>query len=139
MMRVGTHGELFRCRHGAKVAAVAWSPTGSRLASADNGGGVYVWDGAGHKQGALVGHRGLVQALAWSPDGTLLASAGEDTKIRIWRSADHGLVHVLRGHRDLIRTLAWSPDGAYLASASDDRTIRLWDSSGQLDLTLGGP
>jgi WD40 repeat protein len=70
------------------VAALAWSPDGSRLASGGSGGSAQLRDGL---SGSVLGETAAAQAggvvsLSWSPDGTRLASGGIDGTVRIWRS-----------------------------------------------------
>jgi WD40 repeat protein/tRNA A-37 threonylcarbamoyl transferase component Bud32 len=128
--------------HGADVAAVAFSRDGRWLGSADQGGGVYLWDLASGQGRRLDGHAPHgVTLLTFSPDGGRLAVGSKDKTVRVWEVAS-GSVQVLRGHEGLVTGLAFSPDGQRLVSASDDHTLRFWDlESGQgrrVDVSGGG-
>jgi WD40 repeat protein len=66
-----------------QASAVAFSPDGRRLASAERI--VTVWDvEARTPTHSFTGHTAVVRSLAFSPDGALLASAGEDRVIALW-------------------------------------------------------
>src|SRR6266446_747188 len=116
--------------HSAGVMEVAWSPDGTRLASASNDGTAQVWGAAngGHVY-TYRGHADAVWGVAWSPDGTRIVSGSGnidngrgDTTAQVWDAANGGHILIYRGHSGPIWTVAWSPDGTRIASGSADKT-----------------
>jgi WD40 repeat protein len=111
-----------------QVLAVAWHPTGRRLAIGSSNWTAHIWDMAGPTMGAVLrGHRGEVRAVAWSPDGRGLATASDDRTSRIWDPGSGKAIATLTGHTAEVNGVAWSPDGNRMATASSDRTVRLWN------------
>jgi WD40 repeat protein len=70
--------------HNDQVSSVAFSPDGTRLASA-SGPIMKVWDAlTGQEILTLKGHNDRVSSVAFSPDGKRLASASEERTVRVW-------------------------------------------------------
>ena len=71
--------------HTDDITALAFSPEGSILASAERNNIIRLWDSnTGKLLGTLINeHRGIT-TLAISPDGTILASGGQDGMIDFW-------------------------------------------------------
>lgn len=120
--------ELYR--HETKVTAVAYSPDGRWIASAELDGAIRLWDVAASRMAAqLLGHTDDVNDVAFSPESRLLASAGDDQVVRIWKIDGSGPPRILSDFSNLAAYgVAFSPDGVLLAVASEDAKVRLWDT-----------
>ena len=71
--------------HEGWVAALAFSPDGSLLATGSHDQTIKLWDSStGWELTTLSGHTGNVYSVAFSPDGTLLASGSLDGTVRLW-------------------------------------------------------
>jgi WD40 repeat protein len=132
----------FSTQHtGIAIFGLAFSPDGTRVATASDDQTAKVWDAATGRQLLVIDHGAPLSGLAFSPDGERLATAGEDAA-RVWDSASGQQLLVLTGHEDAIRTgsihpggvigVLFTPDGKRLVTAGADGTARLWDAeSGQ--------
>jgi eukaryotic-like serine/threonine-protein kinase len=117
--------------HTEFVAAVSWSPDGSRIASGGDDRMVRIWDPAtAQPVHRLAGHTGWVDAVAWAPRGSRVASSGHDGTLRIWDGATGRALAVGPGAEDAgLLDVSWSPDGSHLLTAGADRNITVWDAT----------
>ncbi len=110
------------------IQQVIFSPDGTKLYSASEGGRVNVADVAtGRELDAWKGHAGTVLTIAISADGKTLASGGEDRTIRLWNTGTGAELARWEAHDDSVTALAFSPDGNTLVSGSTDGTLKLWN------------
>jgi WD40 repeat protein len=126
--------------------AIAFSPDGKYLATANWGKTAWVWDltssrdvtQVSHKdedkaysvsgrEVTHVSHEDNVNTIAFSPDGKYLATASRDKTARVWDLSTGSEVGRIT-HEDNVVAVAFSPDGKYLATASNDKTaqVQLW-------------
>jgi WD40 repeat protein/predicted Ser/Thr protein kinase len=123
--------------HPGRVYAVAWSPNGKQLASADQEGSVRVWNLVDGTE-VLQFTAGSVLALAWSPDGLYLGTAGRGKvlvwdansgkQVKSWTVPDNSAFafnHVLM--QTWGQSLAWSPNSNRLALVDGEGKVRVWD------------
>ncbi|PYK98465.1 MAG: hypothetical protein DME19_12415 [Verrucomicrobia bacterium] len=83
------------------VLSLAFSPNGSLLASAHDGGAVTLWDRAsGSPITNILAHPPFAVGVEFSRDGRLLASGGADGTGKLWEVIPRGLQlrYTLRGH-----------------------------------------
>ena len=130
-------GQPFRVTTTDTAESVAFSPSGTLLATGADDGTLRLWsvaDPARPQQLASVpDSHDAVYTVAFAPDGTMVAAASVDNLTRLWRIADRTrlirLGKPLGGMTNYPIGLAFSPDGKLLAVGSADKTVRLWNIS----------
>jgi WD40 repeat protein/serine/threonine protein kinase len=120
------HAELLTlAEHRAPLTAVAYSPDGQYLASADQQGTVLLREAAGERTvHSFKAQAGGVRALAFSPDGRQLAFAA-GTWVTLW-DVGRRVSASLGRHEQPVVGLAFRHDGKRLASVSTDQVIKVW-------------
>jgi WD40 repeat protein len=130
-----------------QVGAVAFSPDGLTLASADDTGALRLWDVATHRAVGPPLPGGSDRGVAFSPDGTTLAAPGVDSTLGLWNiarsdSAAAPTLFLPRLPQSEIPTAAindeaFTADTKIRASAGADGLLRLWNVSD--NSPLGAP
>lgn len=122
-------------RQGGAVLAVAFSPSGGRIASGGADGTIRLYASNGRAL-RKVSTGGAVDAVDFSPDGRVLAAASAD-----------GTVRLLDGRTGRSRRILHHPGGAswvafggdFLITAGTDGTARVWRGTGRLVSVLHNP
>ena len=130
----------WRCTHtwptpGRTVNALALSPDGRAIATANSDRTVQLWDRQtgevlqtlAPRLGFGAGHRDAVTAVAFQPAGDRLITAGQDGQILQWDLTTYRLQQSLRQPGGQITAIALTPDGKTLAVADVAGRISLWD------------
>ena len=124
------------------VVEVAWSQSGSLLATGHKDGPVSLWDASTrrllHRFGSQFGSS--VICLAFSPTEPLLAASDWGGNIVLYNTTTMEVLQPpLKAHTGRVMSLAFSPDGRTLASAGEGGGLKLWHvATRQLALTLKG-
>jgi WD40 repeat protein len=120
-------GPTFRHPNG-NAWTVAFSPSGSILATGSDDGTARLWDIA---TGTLVAppmrHDGFVFQIQFSPDGRLLATASQDGTVGLWSAVTGEPVLQPLPHSGGVSHVAFSTDSRLLAAGEDNGTVSIWD------------
>lgn len=114
-------------------AAVAFSPDGQWIATAEGGNRLRLWDAKNCREVAVAhAHMGPLYTVAFHPNSRQLVVGGEagaqlwdvieaNDKTFLWQRV------TLPGHLNQVTSATWSPGGRLVATASFDGSVRLWD------------
>lgn len=120
---------------GRTVNALAVSPEGSAIATANSDGTVQLWD---RQTGDVLqtfaqrlrfgqGHTDAVTAIDFHPDGHRLFSGSQDSTVKQWDLRTYRLQHTFQQPGWQITAIALSPDGHRLFTADVEGRIAIWD------------
>ncbi len=120
-------------RHESYVESVAFSPTGSRLASGSNDNVVQIWDVVRGKrenvfEGDVPKRQQSFHSLYW-PDGDTLAAAGSDAIY--WWEVTTGKLQARIACPEgasFMADVAFSGDATRLAAAAQDDAVYFWEA-----------
>jgi len=119
-------------RHAGIIHALAYSPTGDRLASAGADSFVRVWDTqTGEQIGFLTGHSGEIRSVAWNSTGARLLTASTDKTARIWDMQGDTPTNIVFPHEANVLSAVWSHDNRFILTTCEDSLVRIWDVASQ--------
>jgi WD40 repeat protein len=125
--------------HEHMVMFAAYSPDGSRIATASADRTARIWNAAtGEEIAVLRGHEHSVTHVAFSRDGSRIVTASVDGTARIWDATTAKEIAVLRGHTlsAALNSASFSPDGSRVVTASGDNTARIWDATTGAEIAI---
>ncbi|MHC4986659.1 MAG: protein kinase domain-containing protein, partial [Planctomycetota bacterium] len=116
--------------HDGPVYCVAFSPDGTRMATAGDDHIARIWDLAtGELVTPPMETDGQVSCVTFSPDGTRLATAGFGNNARIWDAVTGEPLTPPMEHDEGLGWVAFNSDGTRIVTASYDNTARVWDAA----------
>jgi WD40 repeat protein/tetratricopeptide (TPR) repeat protein len=122
--------QLYAVTEGYSVRAVAFNPSGDRLATANLGStAVAILDAvSGRRLRTLDGHAETVFSVAYSPDGSRLLSASLDKTAILWDVESGEKLFTYAGDSDELVCAAFSTDGRYIATGAANGFVRIWST-----------
>ena len=123
-------------KHTDWVTAVAFSPNGEWLATADRNGGVTVWDADnGLEVHTVAGHKSMVTGLSWRDDSKLLVSVSEDGAAKVWEMSEGKQVRTWNPHPTGTLSVSQAHDGR-VVTCGRDRQMTVWSADGTKQKTV---
>ena len=117
--------------HTDAVEGIAFSPTGTTLASASGDKTIRLWKVSSTAHGPLgppLRFHGPLYSVAFAPSGEMLAS-GTYNQIIVWSIPRHAEQEAIPFQGGAVNSVAYSPNGALLAAGGSDGKVLLADPS----------
>lgn len=106
------------------VVCGAWNTQGTRFASGDYAGCVFIWSDKGKREHQLRQHDGPVSSVRWNSRGNYLLSTGIDGVTILWDIGKAAPKFKFTDHNGPVLDCDWRSDSAFV-SCSADKTICL--------------
>lgn len=126
--------------HSDKVDAVAFSPSGSVLATGSRDKTVVLWEAVtGRVLQSLRNHGSWIRAIRFSPVGQRLAAVEYSGEVKLWDWESGRMLGRLHSTGGRCEVIDYSPDGELLAGGTASGRVVLWNTkSGEEVGTLSG-
>lgn len=125
--------------HADVVHAVAYSPDGTRLASAAGRGEIMLWDAAsGRMQMRLQAQHGNAFAVAFSADGAQVAAGFQGGEVAVWNAADGRPWPVIDSGTGSVESLAFGAEGKQISIAGT-KGVAIWNAADGVQLVPAPP
>jgi WD40 repeat protein/serine/threonine protein kinase len=114
----------------ARGTALAVSPHGKRLVTADTRGRLQLWTvGKRELIWDVPGPKAPITSVAFSHDGKLVAAVGKEPLVRVYSASDGAPAFQLEGHEGAVMAVEFAPDGKSIATGGADGHLKFWDAS----------
>ena len=129
---IGEDVDSWDISHGRGVVAVAITPDGAAVVTADKDRHLQLWDADMRRetQRWSSAHKWQIQDVAISSDGSSLASASK-TEVKVYQAGAEEPVAVMGSHQADVSAVYFHPDGQRLFTGDVLGNIYLWDVEGE--------